>query len=50
VDPETGALVRDYNSLGKKIDKIPALLNPDLTFTEAKQQHHDYINSSYEVP
>ena len=50
VDPETGALVRDYSSLGKKIDKIPALLNPDLTFAEAKQQHHDYIKSSYEVP
>ena len=50
VDPETGALTRDYNSLGKKVEKVPALLDPDLSFEEAKQQHHEYIQSSYETP
>ena len=39
-------LTKEYHKLGKKIDRIFPLLNPDLEFEEALELHRDVIDNN----
>lgn len=41
-----GYVTKDYNKLGKKIDKIFPLMDPGLPFEEAKDKHQAIIENN----
>jgi hypothetical protein len=44
-DPNTGFVTKEYSKLGPKVTECPPLLDPTLSFEEAKEQHQAYINN-----
>lgn len=38
----TGQISSDYNRMGPRVTEVPPLLDPDLSFNEAKAKHRSY--------